>query len=82
MASDKTYLSLLTDIKANQLSVIQLIHQRDGLQKRLCNINCGSPRTSSKSYQLASKALRVNGELAFTDQEIDSSLPAELRKTK
>ena len=78
----ETYLSLLTDIKAEQLSVNQIINQRDELQRRLHNIYSGSPRTNSKAYQQASKALKINEELTFSDQEIDAFLPNELRKTK
>ena len=77
----ETYLSLLTDIKANQLSINQIINQRDELQKRLFNIYCGSPRTNFKAYKKASQALKVNEELTFSDKEIDAFLPKELRRT-
>lgn len=77
----ETYLSLLTDIKASQLSINQIINQRDELQKRLFNIYSGSPRTNFKAYKEASKALKVNEELTFSDKEIDVFLPKELRKT-
>lgn len=76
----ETYLSLLTDIKANQLSIKEIISVRDELQKRLHNIYTGSPRTNYKAYQAASKALKVNEELTFSDEEIDEFLPKELRK--
>ncbi len=78
----ETYLSLLTDIKANQLSINQIINQRDDLQKRLHNIYSGSPRTNFKAYKEASKALQVNEELTFSDKEIDVFLPKELRRTE
>jgi len=77
----ETYLSLLTDIKANQLSINQIINQRDELQKRLFNIYSGSPRTNFKAYKKASQALKVNEELTFSDKEIDAFLPKELRRT-
>lgn len=76
----ETYLSLLTDIRANQLSIKEIISVRDELQKRLHNIYTGSPRTNYKAYQAASKALKVNEELTFSDEEIDVFLPKELRK--
>jgi hypothetical protein len=76
----ETYLSLLTDIKSNQLSVNQITNQRDELQKRLSNVYSGSPRTNSKAYKEASKALQLNEELTFTDSEINSFLPKELRR--
>lgn len=78
----ETYLSLLTDIKTNQLSINQIIGLRDVLQKRLFNIYSGSPRTNFKAYKEARKALKVNEELTFSDQEIDVFLPKELRKIK
>lgn len=77
----ETYLSLLTDIKADNLSINQIINQRDELQKRLSNVYSGTPRTNSRAYKEASKALKINGELTFSDKEIDAFLPKELRRT-
>jgi len=77
----ETYLSLLIDIKANQLSVNQVLNQRDILQKRLANVYSGSPRTNYKAYKEASKALKINEELTFSDKEIDAFLPKELHRT-
>ena len=54
---------------------------RDDLQKRLSNVYSGSHRANSKAYKAASKALQVIEELTFNDQEIDSFLPKELRKS-
>jgi len=78
----ESYLSLLTDLKASQISINQIINQRDDLQKRLYNIYSGSPRTNFKAYKEASKALKVNEELTFSDNEIDVFLPKELRRTE
>lgn len=75
-------LSLLTDMKAGVLSVNQVINTRDELQNRLYTVYSGSPRTNSKAYKEASKALQLNEELTFNDQEIDAFLPKELRKTQ
>lgn len=77
----ETFLSLLTDIRANQLSINQITNQRDELQKRLSGVYSGSPRTNYKAYKEASKALKVNEELTLSDKEIDAFLPKELRKT-
>jgi len=76
----ETYLSLLTDIKTENLSINQIVNQRDELQKRLANIYAGSPRANGKAYAEASKALKLNEELTFSDKEIDAFLPNELRK--
>jgi hypothetical protein len=78
----ESYLSLLTDIRGNQLSINQIMNQRDELQKRLYNTYSGSPRTNFKAYKEASKALKVNEELTFSDKEIDVFLPKELRRTE
>ena len=76
------YLSFLTDIKTNQLSIDQIIEKRDGLQSKLFNIYSGSPRTNSKAYKEATKSLKLDEELTFSDEEIDLFLPKELRKIK
>ncbi|KAA6337678.1 hypothetical protein EZS27_014250 [termite gut metagenome] len=74
------FLSLLTDMKAGLLSVNQIVARRDELQNRLYNTYSGSPRTNYKAYKEASKALQVNEELTFSDEEINSFLPQELHK--
>lgn len=76
------YLSFLTDIKTNQLSMSQIIVNRDKLQAGLFNIYSGSPRTNSKAYKKATKSLKFDEELTFNDEEIDLFLPKELRKIK
>ncbi len=49
-----------------------------------CNLSfiiyIGSPRTLGKAYNEASKALKSMEEMTFSDAEIDSFLPKELRK--
>lgn len=74
------YLSLLTDIKAGLLNSEQIIRIRTELQEDLSKTYKGSPRTFSKAYTNAQKALQMNDELTFTDEEIDKFLPNELRK--
>lgn len=75
------YLSMLTDIKSKAKNISQLMEQREILQAELHSIYSGSPRTISKAYTIASKALKDNEELTFNDAEIDKILPKELRKT-
>jgi len=77
----ETYLSLLTDIKAENISVDVIVESRDKLQNELFNIYKGAPRSISKAYDEASKALKSNEELTFSDKEIDMFLPKELRKS-
>ncbi len=76
----EAYLSLLTDIKATTISIDKIINKRDELQSKLSNIYNGSPRTNKKAYLKARKALKLNEELTFSDEEIDAFLPKELRK--
>jgi len=74
------YLSLLTDLKANLISPDLIVKKRDELHEKLTLTYKGSPRTFSKAYVEAQKALQINDELTFTDNEIDKLLPKELRK--
>lgn len=74
------YLSLLTDLKAGLLHPQDLIEKRNELQDDLSKTYKGSPRTFSKAYREAQKALQLNGELTFSDEEIDKFLPNPLRK--
>lgn len=78
----ENYLSLLTDIKAEVISNEEIIERRDKLQNELFSIYHGAPRSISRAYDKASKALKSNEELTFRDEEIDIFLPKELRKTK
>jgi hypothetical protein len=74
------YLSLLTDLKARLVSLDNIVKKRDELQAELSKTYKGSPRTFSKAYIKAQKALQNNKELTFSDEEIDNFLPTPLRK--
>lgn len=74
------YLSLLTDLKAGLISLEDIIKKRNELQDELSKTYKGSPRTFSKAYVNAQKALKINEELTFSDEEIDNFLPTPLRK--
>lgn len=76
----ENYFSLLTDIRAGNISIEEMLKKRDKLQNELHNIYKGSPRTISKAYNKATKALKINEEMTFSDEEIDKFLPKELRK--
>lgn len=78
----ESYLSLLTDIRAGTISEDVVRKQRDALQKELFGIYKGAERTINKAYTEASKALKQNEELTFSDEEIDNFLPQKLRKEK
>jgi hypothetical protein len=74
------YLSLLTDVKAKIISSSEIIIKREELQDGLSKTYKGSPRTFSKAYESAQKALQKDEELTFSDEEIDNFLPKPLRK--
>ena len=76
----ESYLSLLADIRAVRLSPDEIRARRDNLQIALSAAYEAAPRTSSKGYALASKALRVKEDLTFSDTEIDQFLPVPLRR--
>ena len=73
-------LSLLVDIRIGNRSIIDLQVTRDGLIENLVNTYRASPKTTSKGYQMASKALQEDEEFTFTEDEIDNFLPPSLRR--
>jgi hypothetical protein len=76
----ESYLSLLTDMRAESIGCDEVRTARDKLQGELHKLYKGSPRSFNKAYSEASKALKEMDEMTFTDQEIDKFLPKELRK--
>lgn len=78
----ESYLSMLTDLKMDDVSIENIRKKRDKLQEGLASIYKGSPRTISKAYKEAKNALKLNEEMTFSDEEIDCFLPVELRKIK
>lgn len=78
----ESYLSMLTDLKMDDVNIETIRKKRDKLQEGLASIYKGCPRTISKAYEEAKKALKLNEEMTFSDEEIDCFLPVELRKAK
>lgn len=78
----ESYLSLITDLKMDDIDIETIRKKRDRLQDRLATIYKGSPRTISEAYKEAKKALKLNEEMTFSDDEIDMFLPTKLRKQK
>lgn len=74
------YLSLLTDLKARLVTPEVIIEKRLELHEKLAMTYKGSPRTFGKAYAVAQKALQINEELTFSENEIDKFLPIALRK--
>lgn len=75
------YLSLLADIRADDISIDTLRIRRDSIQQQLYQIYKSAPSTDSWAYAEAQKALKINEELTFTDSEINSLLPSQLWRT-
>lgn len=75
------YLSLLTDMKSGSLTKEEVRDKRDALLEQLSKTYKGSPRTFSKGYKSAQRALQLSEELTFSDTEIDKFLPPPLRKS-
>jgi len=75
----ESYLSLLTDLKTRKLTLEEIIAKRDNLQEELYNTYKGASRTISSAYKEATKGLKQNEEMTFSNEEINNLLPKELR---
>ena len=71
------YTSLLTDfcIKSNE----EICDKRDALLMRTAEIYATAPKTSSKSYKEAQKALKCEEEQFFTIEELYQLMPQHIR---
>jgi len=78
----EAHVSLLTDLKDRSVTPEQAVTRRDELQSRLEKIYDAAPRTLSKAYTAAQKALQINEELTFSDAEINALLPPGLREAQ
>ena len=78
----ESYISLLADIVAKNISVTEIVKRRDDLQKSLSTVYSSAPRTNSSSYKKAQSALQSNEDLTFSEAEIDAFLPECLKKSK
>lgn len=72
------YVSILTDF--DYLDENSIMLKRDDLQERTSTVYRKYPRTDEKSYKDTQKALKIDGEQTFTDNEIDCLLPVSLRR--
>lgn len=73
-------LSLLIDFREG-LSVGDVRSHRDAVNIELERVYLGAPRTNTKAYARAQKALKESEELYFSDSELDRMLPRSLRKS-
>lgn len=72
------YVSLLIDFEI--LDMDKIMAKRDELQNRTWEVYSNSPRTDSKSYAKAKKALKTEEEQTFSESEIDNMLPNSIRR--
>ena len=73
------YVSLLTDFEL--LDTTTIMDKRDELQHRTWVVYSNSPRTDSKSYKEAQKALKTEEEQTFSEDEIDVMLANSIRRS-
>lgn len=73
-------LSLLIDMADGRDSAEVRLH-RDEINGVLEGIYKGAPRTNSRAYSAAQRALKDDEELYFADVELDRLLPKRLRKS-
>jgi len=73
-------LSLLVDLKMGQRPIEQLQSCRDKLTSQLHKAYGKAPSTTAKAYKEAQMALKYSEELSFGADELDSLLPASLRR--
>ena len=78
----EAYLSLPTDIRDQNFSLIDLRARRDELQSQLHAIYKAAPHTNGKAYSEAQDALQNREDLTFTDAEIDAFLPGPLKRKR
>ena len=76
------YRSLLTDLNMGNKSLESLQVARDNLMAEAHSTYGSSPSTDSQAYEMAKKALKEEEELTFSEKEIDSYLPEDLRRGK
>lgn len=73
---------LLLKINLEQETIDILIRKYEEEVLKLNEIYSTAPNTSDNAVKKASKALKIKGDNTFTNEEIDSFLPEELRRNK
>ena len=75
------YLSLLTDLAMGEKPIEELQSERDLLLENLHSVYSGSPSTTFEAYKKAQDALKIKEDMTFSDEEIDTFLPKELKRS-
>jgi hypothetical protein len=76
------YFSLLVDVRMQEKPLEALQAKRDELVQQLYEIYRGAPSTNYKAYTRAQEALQKLEDMTFSDAEIDTFLPKELKRAK
>lgn len=74
------YLSLLSDLRGDSVSLDEARKTRDRLLAELYGAYLGAPSTNDKAYKKAQEALTKLKDMTFSDEEVDAFLPRELRR--
>ena len=74
------YQSLLADLNIGNKTLVAIQARRDILSDELHKVYAAAPRSNSRAYKKALKALKYDEEMTFDDSEIDLMLPKSLRK--
>lgn len=74
-------LSLLIDMHDGR-AMGEIRARRDVLNEALEDIYRAAPRTDSRAYAAAQRALKAEEELYFSDDELNKMLPKQLRRTR
>lgn len=74
------YFCLLSDYEGGLATEQEVLKRREKQNDELSVIYKNAPRTTNMAYKAARKALKLNEEMTFSDEEIDAFLPKEMRK--
>ena len=75
-------ISTICDIRTNNINKEDLIEKRNEINYEYLSICKNSLDAKSSAIRKASKALKVRQDNTYSDEEIDSYLPVDLRKNK
>lgn len=73
---------ILSDIKLERINIEESTIKREEILNKYHDICKRSLHTCDRAVKKASKALKIQKDNTFSDKEIDSYLPIELRKEK
>lgn len=76
------YQNFIADMISEKLSTDEILARRETLLIELNRVIQDAPQTGKGAYERARKALKLEEEMTFSDKEIDSFLPNELRVMK